>query len=755
MDRFNVITPTSNLNELELDMNSWSNLPYDIRKRSDEDCLRMFGVTNVDFYNKLKRSIIANQTTVSDNSENIVTNIQTQTEGVLMYDDAFKFEDEETNFDNRKQIANQLETSPEVVIISPIKDDEEMDIKDLQIKYNKFLLLSDKNKRFSNSYSISLWGYDVPNMYTIMSNRILNQQLDDSGEEPNLITDVEESSIEKIDKFLHPVLESIDKKLLEDDKVGLYVSKLDSLADMDTYSKTVYSSVMSNINDCLYKGSYQDTIPNMTPYFTPDEMEALSPINTVGDTIPYEYYRTISEKMKKYNNSTGEEKDILEKEIISLGWNPSVELTFENMKFARNRQIKWLEEHAARIVDISKLNYNRDTILESTANMRNIFKEKNLYPIYIVISYTNTTFGKIINKVKNSVYSHAGISLDSDLSKICTFMWGPGFNGFWTESIDSYIKTSKDAIIDVLAIFVDKNTKHKVEETLKYFITKRDKTKYGFGNLFNILANREVNDPDNMSLVCSQFVATVLKLANINIVDKPTNLVIPQDFEVVNQNPKVFKLYEGKANKYNEKKVEDLLYSLFVAYRITDLQYSETMNEITTLYSVESFYHNTENDKADSILEEVRELLTPQVVIYEKKLPFKITDKGDLEINFAKTLEDQYQEAHKLLTGYTKDNLDGMKHELARLFLVNSMIEKKIKKMKKHDESYKVLIDLRARVLNDFKKYFKIIIEAEPGFNFAKYYEESEYNNSNIVIDNSTLKFSGNLIKNFLKSKGI
>lgn len=750
MDRFNIITPTSNLNELELDMNRWSNLPYEIRMRSDEDCLRMFGMTNIDFYNRLKASIVANQITPNDNSENIINIIKT--EGALL-DTEFTFGEDETSFDKRKMIADQLEQSPEVVIISPIKDGNDMTEEELNIKYNKYLMLTDKNKRFSNSYSVSLWGYDVPNMFTIVNNKILNSKLDQDGDSDNLKV-ATESSIEKIDRFMNPILESVNKKLLEDDKVGLYVTKLDSLANMDNYTRTIYSSILPDIDHGILGGDYCDTLPNVTPYFTPDEMEILAPINGSGNISKGNYYKTISEMMKRYNESTGEEKENIANKLISIGWNPSVDITKENLDYARSRQINWLKEHSVKIVDISKFNVS-ESLLESTNNMKKLYEEKELYPIFIVISHSQSLFGKIINKAKNTTYSHAGISMDSDLNQICTFKWGLDFNGFYTESISDYIKESKDTIIDVLALFVDKNTRYKVDASLKRFIHESDKTKYGFGNLFNILANKEVNDPENLSLVCSQFVDTILKLANINIVDKPTSLVIPQDFETITTHPKVFKVYEGKANKYNERKVQDLIYSLFVAYNISDLQYTNLMQEIATQYSVESFYHNTENEKANIILTEIRDLLTPQCVIYEKKLPFSISDKGELTINLHKTLEEQYQEAHKLLTGYTKDNLDGIKHELARLFLVNSIIEKKIKKMKKNDDSYKEFVDLRARVLNDFKKYFKIVMEEEPDFNFTKYYQESEYNNSNIVIDNSTLKFSGNLIKKFLRSKGI
>ena len=49
-------------------------------------------------------------------------------------------------------------------------------------------------------------------------------------------------------------------------------------------------------------------------------------------------------------------------------------------------------------------------------------------------------------------------------------------------------------------------------------VEKKDKTKYGFGNLLNILFNRKREyDPKNLSLVCSQFVDVIFKLANIDV----------------------------------------------------------------------------------------------------------------------------------------------------------------------------------------------------------------------------------------------
>ena len=66
-------------------------------------------------------------------------------------------------------------------------------------------------------------------------------------------------------------------------------------------------------------------------------------------------------------------------------------------------------------------------------------------------------------------------------------------------------------------------------------------------------------------------------------------------------------------------------------------------------------------------------------------------------------------------------------------------------KKDKQDE-YKKLIDLRARVLNDFKKYLKIVLDSDKEFNFGDYYKNSEYYDSNIMIDKETLSLIRGLL---------
>lgn len=71
--------------------------------------------------------------------------------------------------------------------------------------------------------------------------------------------------------------------------------------------------------------------------------------------------------------------------------------------------------------------------------------------------------------------------------------------------------------------------------------------------------------------------------------------------------------------------------------------------------------------------------------------------------------------------------------------------------MKKGDNSYKELIDLRARVINDFKKYFKIVQSIEPDFDFETYIKDSEYYDKTIIVDKHTLKYTGKTIKEIIK----
>ena len=722
-DLYNVITPTNDLQELENNMYRWSMMPYDRRMHSDDMCRQKYGMSNIELYNQLKANILNNSQPEADISS--VNN--------LVKEDVDNSPIHYSDWGERKLLSDQIQKSPCYVLIDPPSETYTYSIEDLNMKYQSYNQLLPKYRIYSDQYSVIVWGYNVTDIYNIIKKDYFTNDYDTTFI-PNESTHFDNIPIN-----------------LED---SLSVNQvMNSLQESKESNSNTYIGLME-INNREYLGT---ELPSVTPYFTPVEMQEFykerpelleSPIITDANN----YYNTMSSLMTQYQNKPSSK---LEETILANGWNPSVDFTTENINYAKSRQVHFLEEYLPRIIDITNTD-TTESIEESTSEMRDMYKKKGLYPIYIVLSYSYTAFGRIIKAVKGSKYSHAGLSTDSDLKNIYTFKFGgmkktdsngvtkkEFYDGFSDENLGAYLYNSKDALIDVLCVFVNKGVKDKVTKVLRSFSRNKGKTHYAFDNILNILFSRakKYDYPDSMNFVCSQFVDTVLKLANVDITNKSSNLVIPQDFaNITKKNPKVYKVYKGLARDFTNKKIENNIKALFNNHKAVNV--NSTIKSTMESYSSEYIKNN------------INDLLTVEAAIQEFKFPISFNSKGDVTIELLKNLEDEYQTAHTLLKTYTTKNLDGIKHELCRLFWINAQIEKKLKKMKKGDKNYKKFVDLRARVLNDFKKYFKIVLEVEPSFNFAECFKKSEYYTGAVTIDNETLKFTGKMIAEFIKMIG-
>ena len=165
---------------------------------------------------------------------------------------------------------------------------------------------------------------------------------------------------------------------------------------------------------------------------------------------------------------------------------------------------------------------------------------------------------------------------------------------------------------------------------------------------------------------------------------------------------------------------------------------------------------STNHEAVDACLRQMRDYMVAEAVITEAKpLPLRFGKKGDLYVDLPRNLEREYQDAHMLLTSYNEDNTSGIKHQLARLFYLNTILEKRIRKSKVDDKQYKKYVDLRARVLNDFKRYIKVVMIREKNFDFEEYYKNSEFYTKTVKVDRNTMKYTGKLIKDFMMSQGI
>ena len=245
MDKYYVIDITNNIDELNIDMTNWCNLPHEIRMMSNDACIRRYGMTNIDLYNKLKAILIGNKPV--EDPEMI---------GAMISEDVsfsqYEYNEEEMQYKWKLDISKQLCESPIIAIIDPSVETME----ELDIMYNKYILLPQNDKDFSNSYSLKLWNYNVPNMYTIMSSKIQTKNAD--KEEPLTMLSNSISS--------DPLFENAMDKFIQKDLIGLNMLKLDTI-DKDSEYNSVFTEInRANNNDRL-------ELESIVPYYTPDEMD--------------------------------------------------------------------------------------------------------------------------------------------------------------------------------------------------------------------------------------------------------------------------------------------------------------------------------------------------------------------------------------------------------------------------------------------------------------------------------------------------
>lgn len=732
MDANNVISLTNNLQDLEEDMKNWLLLTYDERKRADIECINRYNCNNIELYNSIKANLIR---------------LDTVEDKQYLNEDFHVVEDPQFSDLSMEVIFYKIQTSqflqkndPYIVIINDFISDTEpdYDLDQLVEKYNKYILLSSDYKSISNDYSIELWGRSVSEMYNYMKQKLLKGK-----KEPDKIY------TRPVDKQLIQYESEMRDLANGGDFINYSIHKCNCLLTEaeSKYESTVLNWFADVINYTKY--TYKNEVPQITPYFTYDEYKD---IYEDADILPIPYI--FIENQKAYYDTIIklQESNDIEKQL-KLGWNPAVKITAESIQYAREKQIHWLNTNEqCKIVNLS--NYSTELSKEVLSEALEDPRTTDLKPVYIVLSYTGSVYGKIINKYEKSRYSHAGLSLTASLNKIYSFnvLSERNINGFSIESLDDYNNKNNDANILVCVFFVPTNVYKKLEANIEMYKNNQTKTKYSWKNIARIVLNKSVDSAYSLEMVCSQFVDSILKLCDINIIDKNSNLVAPGDFEKAD-NIKFFVVFEGYKKNYKFLEIEDKVAAIIRNrnYNQLNILSEETVLQYLNMRLIEGFNIDSSN-RINPVLKSLKEFITPEVVIQEFKTPVRFNDKGDLTIDLPKNLQAEYDEAHKLLYMYDQTNVNGMKHELARLFYLNSIIEKKLKKVKKEDSQYKELIDLRARILNDYTTFFKVVVSIEPDFDFSKYLKSTEYYNKSVKIDGSTLKYSGSYIKKAIQS---
>lgn len=175
-----------------------------------------------------------------------------------------------------------------------------------------------------------------------------------------------------------------------------------------------------------------------------------------------------------------------------------------------------------------------------------------MFKVYIVTTYTGTYLSCAIKKIMKVKYTHISISLDKQLEPMYSFgrlhpriaVWG----GFVEESIHKGLFSLKPkTICKIYSLNVTKEQYEKVKENIEYVKENRKKYSYDYKVLTYIFNDKLKKN--KYRYVCSSFVADMLKLSEINIINKESHKVDPTDFCDINE---LNVEYEGLLSEYNK-----------------------------------------------------------------------------------------------------------------------------------------------------------------------------------------------------------
>lgn len=214
------------------------------------------------------------------------------------------------------------------------------------------------------------------------------------------------------------------------------------------------------------------------------------------------------------------------------------------------------------------------------------------------------------------------------------------------------------------------------------------------------------------------------------------------------------KIYEGKS--YDKKTILDWMSNV----RYLSLEYARTQSDELKQALLEfgwnpyMEFNSTNMTRAYNRANTIYHRRMTSKLLQEKSIGFEFDARGNLFVkNFLKhkSYQSVYMESHRLLMEYDRaKNIEGMKYELAKMYYLNLKISEDLIKQDRTKKD-KELVKIRARVLNDFHKYLKVVLKNDKQFNFSNYYQRSEFCDDSFVITAPTLKHAGKYAKIAMK----
>ena len=158
------------------------------------------------------------------------------------------------------------------------------------------------------------------------------------------------------------------------------------------------------------------------------------------------------------------------------------------------------------------------------------------YYVYIVLTRTNTTMSRAIQFFKSDEYTHASITLDSELNHMYSFgrkyTYNPLIGHFKREELHSGLfGLQKSLPCLTYRVEVTAAQYHRVKGHLEDFVDHKEKYKYNYMGLLHSFQKKSHSYEDRF--LCSEFVYHILKESDVLDLKIPRNLVRPEHFKAL------------------------------------------------------------------------------------------------------------------------------------------------------------------------------------------------------------------------------
>lgn len=171
--------------------------------------------------------------------------------------------------------------------------------------------------------------------------------------------------------------------------------------------------------------------------------------------------------------------------------------------------------------------------------------------IYIVTTYTGTFLSYLIRNISKTPYAHVSIALNQDLDPMYSFgrlnPKTPLFAGFVEENINQGLYAiRKNTMCRVYSLDVTDSQYNKLYYNIMEVSRNRKKYDYDVKALIYLSINKPRER--EYKYVCSHFVADMLQKSGINIYDKNSYEIRPNDFYDLDS---LNLEYEGLLSRYS------------------------------------------------------------------------------------------------------------------------------------------------------------------------------------------------------------